>query len=97
MPQTIAKSARYPRVAVLLGVKQHYYVPLLVCRSFSTIFTFIWAVQACKQIYTLTKQNAEPEDAIVDRSTTNERIFNHRLRVVQVALAFIWVRHYTSQ
>lgn len=91
MPQTIAKSARYPRVAVLLGVNQHYYVPLLICRSFSTIFAFIWAIQACLQIYTLVRQDAEVEDSAIDATTSSERILDHRLRVVQVTLAFAWV------
>lgn len=91
--KTIKRSARYPRVAVLLGVNQHYYIPLVICRSFSTIFTLIWAAQACLHIYHLVIQApsvAVNEDAKSQRANT---ILTYRLQLVQVALSFVWVCH----
>ena len=80
VPETIVKSARYPRVAVLLGVNHQYYIPLLVCRSSSVLFVFSWASQACLLIHNLGYQD-EPEVGIL----------NYRLRIAQTVLAFIWV------
>ncbi|KIW93114.1 uncharacterized protein Z519_05719 [Cladophialophora bantiana CBS 173.52] len=46
-------SARYPRVAVLLGVQPRWHVPLLLCRALSTVSAAWWACQTCFSIYRL--------------------------------------------
>ncbi|OQV10026.1 hypothetical protein CLAIMM_14081 [Cladophialophora immunda] len=46
-------SARYPRVAVLLGVQPRWHVPLLLCRALSTVSAAWWACQTCFSIYQL--------------------------------------------
>ncbi|KIX92113.1 uncharacterized protein Z520_12197 [Fonsecaea multimorphosa CBS 102226] len=46
-------SARYPRVAVLLGVQPRWHVPLLLCRALSTVSAAWWACQTCFSIYLL--------------------------------------------
>lgn len=86
-PRTIMKSAKYPRVAVLLGVNKYYYIPLLVCRLFSTIFTLLWTAQAGLQLYRLSQiQNGTPQE----HPAGEDSIMVHRLRVTQVALSFLW-------
>lgn len=83
VPETIVKSARYPRVAVLLGVNQQYHVPLLICRSSAVLFVFTWASQACLLISSLVSENGRKEPTI---ST-----LDYRLRIAQILLAFLWV------
>lgn len=85
-PEKIAKSARYPRVAVLLGVNQHYHVPLLICRSLSTIFALIWAAQACLSIYRSVEVKATPFREL----STAQDVLTKRLHVTQVVLSFLW-------
>ncbi|KAK5944547.1 Eukaryotic translation initiation factor eIF-1 [Knufia obscura] len=87
-PKTIKKSVRYPRVAVLLGVNQHYYIPLIICRSFSTIFALIWAAQACLQIYRLVRHGPDVVD--YKKAAQGNTILTYRLQIVQVALSFVW-------
>ncbi|KAH0833735.1 hypothetical protein FOPE_03273 [Fonsecaea pedrosoi] len=50
---SVAMSARYPRVAVLLGVQPRWHVPLLLCRALSTVSAAWWACQTCYSIYRL--------------------------------------------
>ncbi|OAL22679.1 hypothetical protein AYO20_11167 [Fonsecaea nubica] len=50
---SVAMSARYPRVAVLLGVQPRWHVPLLLCRALSTVSAAWWACQTCFSIYRL--------------------------------------------
>lgn len=88
LPETIIKSARYPRVAVLLGVHQQYYLPLLVCRSLSTIFAIVWAAQACYSIYALFTRD---ETRVQKRDTLIVSPLVYRLCITQIALSFLWV------
>lgn len=89
VPQTITKSARYPRVAVLLGISHYYYIPLLICRTFSIIFSFVWAIQASLQIWRLWNENKE--DNLFPSNETHDSVLLHHLRLVQFALSFVWV------
>lgn len=94
VPQTITKSARYPRVAVLLGISHRYYIPLLICRAFSIIFVFIWAVQASLQIWHLWHLWGERGgDKAYTSNEAHDSILLHHLRLVQFALSFVWVCH----
>jgi len=79
---------------VLLGVNQHYYIPLIICRSFSTIFALVWAAQACLQIYRLwDAPDARPDERGAHDIANVDTTLIHRLQLVQVALSFLWVRY----
>lgn len=88
-PKTIAKSARYPRVAIVLGVNHRYHVPLLICRSLSTIFAIIWTGQACSAIHNL--PDSWWPDLLSPGQAHANTVLIHRLHVTQVGLSFLWV------
>lgn len=84
-PPTIAKSAKYPRVAVLLGVPKKWYIPLLLCRSLSTVFALWWAVTTTWNI-----------GVVVRGWDGGMGGVSFRLMVVQLGLAYLWVRMLNS-
>ncbi|OAP54619.1 hypothetical protein AYL99_11067 [Fonsecaea erecta] len=98
---SVAMSARYPRVAVLLGVQPRWHVPLLLCRALSTVSAAWWACQTCFSIYQLISDY--DTNTGIDTDTTaggdaatgggsllwEHRIFR-RLAVAQVGLSFLW-------
>lgn len=97
---SVARSARYPRVAVLLGVQPHWHLPLLLCRGLSTISAAWWAGQTCISIYNLVYGTTSPqnEDQVrnLDSELVNNRTFR-RLAVAQICLSFLWVRRASTR
>jgi hypothetical protein len=91
--QSIAISARYPRVAVVLGVDPRWHLPLLLCRALSTLPSVWWVLQACWSLWQIYSKAELTGSAEVqgDRGGENDVTF-WRIAVAQVGLSFIWVR-----
>lgn len=91
--QSIALSARYPRVAVVLGVPPQWHVPLMLCRSLSTISALWWACQTCISLYRVVIQKDHlHESARLSRlsgSATSQLTW--AIAVAQIGLSFLWV------
>lgn len=80
---SIAKSARYPRVAVLLGVSHRWYIPLLLCRSLSITSAIWWACCAVYAICSLPNSKNDGDDRV--------DVFGTRVAIAQIVLSFLWV------
>ena len=91
--QSIALSARYPRVAVVLGVPPRWHIPLMLCRSLSTISALWWACQMCISLYRVfIQQYGLHEGARLNRfwkSAPSQG--NWAIAVAQIGLSFLWV------
>lgn len=90
----MAISARYPRVAVVLGVQPQWHLPLLLCRALSTVSAAWWACQTLVSIYrvrygTLPMGNDRPDYAPEAHLPTSRMIT--RMATAQIALSFLWV------
>lgn len=92
---SVSRSARYPRVAVILGVPRQWHIPLLLCRSLSTVSALWWACQTLISIYNviyLPVQAAEYHEChSVDHEIASHWI-PRRLVIAQISLSFLWVR-----
>jgi hypothetical protein len=89
---SIARSARYPRVAVALGVQKQWHVPLLLCRALSTVSVAWWACQTCFSIYRLLHEDLLTRASHHAPSGLLENETFWRIAVAQVGLSFVWVR-----
>jgi len=81
----IARSARYPRVAVFLGVNKKWHVPLLLCRMLSTVSAIWWASNSLFRLYGFFANGS------VKCPVEGKEGLTHCLAVTQIGLAFIWV------
>lgn len=91
--QSVARSARYPRVAVILGVPSKWHIPLLLCRSLSTISAIWWVCQTLLSIYRIAyhpQTDLRLKDSYFDHDIISNRTFK-RVAVAQVCLSFLWV------
>jgi len=75
----------HPRVAVLLGVKAHWNVPLLICRAFSTAPALWWGLR-CALTF-LGELLLSDGIASIGEVWSVEK----RFRVTEVFLAILWV------
>ncbi|KIV97513.1 hypothetical protein PV10_01260 [Exophiala mesophila] len=90
--QSIALSARYPRVAVALGVPPRWHIPLMLCRSLSTISALWWACQMCISLYRVfIQKHGLHEGARRNRfSNSAPSQVNWAIAVAQIGLSFLW-------
>ena len=92
---SVAISARYPRVAVVLGVQPRWHIPLLLCRALSTISAAWWACQACFSIYQIVHQTETSVAQYASSNGVHDLLENQtfrRIAIAQVCLSFLWVR-----
>lgn len=91
---SVTRSARYPRVAVILGVPRKWHLPLLLCRSLSTVSALWWACQALLSIASIIRHQNQAVDHHVSGPAGHE-VARHamfrRLAIAQIALSFLWV------
>ncbi|KAJ4584476.1 hypothetical protein HRR81_000282 [Exophiala dermatitidis] len=88
----VARSARYPRVAVVLGVRPRWHLPLLLCRALSLISAIWWACQTCYSIYQLVYKRASSTEQrleVGDNGLLQSPSFK-RIVIAQIALSFLW-------
>jgi hypothetical protein len=90
------RSARHPRVAVALGVRQRWYIPLVLCRALCTSSAAGWALFTGLQLFYAVKQSEE-FDVLTGRAVTRAEVYHssylehYRLAACQVALSYLWV------
>jgi hypothetical protein len=92
----VLRSARYPRVAVALGVRHEWYIPLLLCRALSTTSAVWWACSTSLQLYRIWKEQGYLSQSYVEKIKgavwdDASGVLHQRLLVLQVALSFLWV------
>ena len=107
---SVARSAKYPRVAVLLGVDRKWYVPLVLCRALTVSAAVWWVVTntfALWSAYVHGAWGSIEQELCLGRSwswtglglgpknTASNRILEQRLAAVQLLLAFGWVRFFS--
>lgn len=99
---SVSRSARYPRVAVILGVPSKWHIPLLLCRSLSTVSALWWACQALISIANIIRypdQSARSSGSDGSHPSTHEvalHRMSRRLAIAQIALSFLWVRTFST-
>jgi hypothetical protein len=96
---SIARSARYPRVAVVLGVGKKWYIPLLLCRALSTSSAIWWSSAITLQVYKLWTGHFKVSEKMGTLATDASEPFGllcHRLLVAQVVLSYVWVSLHLS-
>lgn len=92
---SISRSARYPRVAVILGVPRQWHIPLLLCRSLSTVSALWWACQTLISIANVIYHPVQESEHHKCHSSGHEIVsywMFRRLAVAQITLSFLWVR-----
>lgn len=94
---SISRSARHPRVAVILGVPSKWHIPLLLCRSLSTVSALWWACQTLISIANVIYHPVhESESEYLKYDSSGHEVVSHwvfrRLAIAQISLSFLWVR-----
>lgn len=81
----------HPRVAVLLGVKAHWNVPLLICRALSTAPALWWGLRCALTFL--------GELLLSDGMASIGEVWSveKRFRVTEVFLAILWVWESSSE
>ena len=94
--RSVALSARYPRVAVALGVSHVWYIPLLLCRGLSVTSAIWWACTTLFNIYKVC--NVGPwhwptsyQHEVDERAVCVTGGLYDRMLIAQIALSFVWV------
>lgn len=79
-----------------LGVRERWYIPLLLCRALCTSSAIVWALFAALQLFYAVK-HADTHDVLTGRSVTRADFYHsshlehYRLAIAQVALSYLWV------
>jgi hypothetical protein len=92
---SISRSARHPRVAVILGVPSQWHIPLLLCRSLSTVSALWWTCQTLISVANVIYHPVHESEHHKYHSSGHEvvgRWMFRRLAIAQISLSFLWVR-----
>jgi ABC-type long-subunit fatty acid transport system fused permease/ATPase subunit len=80
----------------MLGVRERWYIPLVLCRALCFSSAIVWALYTALQLF-YTAKYSDKYDVLTGQTAIGKDVYHssyvehYRLAAVQVALSYLWV------